>query len=360
METSRERDNREIKKEFRVIKREEEKDKTRHRGSEQQQPEIEPSLSVTLRLSLLSPALYMTRWSKGEQSAALATVTDSTLQELYELNSQYKQKFGFVFLICASGRSTPEILAELKIFFLQMDMKRILKISKLTFLNFASVFSCRLPQVMILKLESMKKLYLHNPYILTLPEVGDGKDEIVPKNINKHVSGTKSYARLAHEEHLKTLVYPTRGQIYVKAHTRKVGKSVPDKVNQVMASLLSIASDSTQTSSSSTDPTTVDPFDYSNDDYSKDARLPAVKASSSATDPTTVGQMKSLLGFMGSIINNLAPNPELSAILKSMNIQMPNTSTGSTSTVKQRSSSESDQMQGLETAFSVSVCMSYF
>ena len=69
---------------------------------------------------------------------------------------------------------------------------------------------------------------------------------------------------------------------------------MPDKVNQVMvratyferckmtflpfliflyvviqASLLSIASDSTQTSSSSTDPTTVDPFDYSNDDYSK-------------------------------------------------------------------------------------------
>ncbi|KAL4585931.1 hypothetical protein LXL04_010558 [Taraxacum kok-saghyz] len=288
METSRERDNQEIKKEFRLIKREEETEKTRHRGSEQQQPEIEP--------------------------------------ELYELNSQYKQKFGFVFLICASGSSTPEILAELKIFFLQMDMKRILKISKLTFLNFDSVFSCRLPQVMILKLESMKKLYLHNPYILTLPEVGDGKDEIVPKNINKHVFGTKSYARLAHEEHLKTLVYPTRGQIYVKAHTLKVGKSVPDKVNQVMASLLSITSDSTQTSSSSTNPTKVDPFDYSNDDYSKDARLPAVKASSSSTDPTT----------------------------------MPNTSTGSTSTVNQRSSSESDQMQGLETAFSGSVCMSCF
>nr|KAJ0213829.1 hypothetical protein LSAT_V11C400213520 [Lactuca sativa] len=34
--------------------------------------------------------------------------------------------------------------------------------------------------------ESLKKLYLHNPYILTLAEVGDGKDEIVPKNV--HVS----------------------------------------------------------------------------------------------------------------------------------------------------------------------------
>ncbi|KAL4555052.1 hypothetical protein LXL04_037663 [Taraxacum kok-saghyz] len=176
------------------------------------------------------------------------------------------------------------------------------------------------------------------------------KSENRKKMEEPHVSGTKSYARLAHEEHLKTLVYPSRGQIYVKAHTRKFGKSVPDKVNQVMASL---ASDS----SSSTHPTTVDPFDYSNDDYSKVkgpekrgyircvGRIPAVKASSSSTDPT-VGQMKTLLGFMGSIINNLAPNPELSSILKSMNIQMPNTSTGSTSTVNQSSSSESDQMQG--------------
>ncbi|XP_058104246.1 uric acid degradation bifunctional protein TTL isoform X2 [Magnolia sinica] len=53
-------------------------------------------------------------WSKGEQSTALATATDSTLQELFEWNALYRQKFGFVFLICASGRSSPEILAELK------------------------------------------------------------------------------------------------------------------------------------------------------------------------------------------------------------------------------------------------------
>nr|KAJ0188517.1 hypothetical protein LSAT_V11C900477240 [Lactuca sativa] len=33
--------------------------------------------------------------------------------------------------------------------------------------------------------ESLKKLYLHNPYILTLAEVGDGKDEIVPKNVQQ-------------------------------------------------------------------------------------------------------------------------------------------------------------------------------
>ncbi|KAL0374172.1 UNVERIFIED_CONTAM: Uric acid degradation bifunctional protein TTL [Sesamum radiatum] len=54
------------------------------------------------------------QWSKGEQSTALATATDSTLEELYEWNARYRQKFGFVFLIFASGRSTPEILAEMK------------------------------------------------------------------------------------------------------------------------------------------------------------------------------------------------------------------------------------------------------
>ncbi|GFP93897.1 uric acid degradation bifunctional protein ttl [Phtheirospermum japonicum] len=54
------------------------------------------------------------QWSKGEQSTALATANDSMLQELYEWNARYRQKFGFVFLIFASGRSSPEILVELK------------------------------------------------------------------------------------------------------------------------------------------------------------------------------------------------------------------------------------------------------
>ncbi|KAE9463008.1 hypothetical protein C3L33_05078, partial [Rhododendron williamsianum] len=53
-------------------------------------------------------------WSKGEQSTALATATDYTMEELADWNSRYQQKFGLVFLIFASGRSTPEILAELK------------------------------------------------------------------------------------------------------------------------------------------------------------------------------------------------------------------------------------------------------
>ncbi|KAL2478266.1 Uric acid degradation bifunctional protein TTL [Forsythia ovata] len=54
------------------------------------------------------------QWSKGEQSTALATATDTTLEELHQWNVRYRQKFGFIFLIFASGRSTPEILAEMK------------------------------------------------------------------------------------------------------------------------------------------------------------------------------------------------------------------------------------------------------
>ncbi|ONK64987.1 uncharacterized protein A4U43_C07F32280 [Asparagus officinalis] len=57
----------------------------------------------------------MPQWNKEEQSTALATATSSTMRELAEWNVRYKEKFGFVFLICASGRGTPEILAELKV-----------------------------------------------------------------------------------------------------------------------------------------------------------------------------------------------------------------------------------------------------
>ncbi|VAH89630.1 uric acid degradation bifunctional protein TTL-like isoform X4 [Triticum dicoccoides] len=56
----------------------------------------------------------VSKWSKEEQSAALSTATDSTAQELSEWNAKYREKFGFVFMICASGRTAPEVLAELK------------------------------------------------------------------------------------------------------------------------------------------------------------------------------------------------------------------------------------------------------
>ncbi|XVF29773.1 hypothetical protein REPUB_Repub16aG0000100 [Reevesia pubescens] len=64
--------------------------------------------------SQISSHTTSAQWSKGEQATALSTVTDSGLQELSDWNARYRQKFGHVFLICASGRSAAEILAELK------------------------------------------------------------------------------------------------------------------------------------------------------------------------------------------------------------------------------------------------------
>nr|XP_018682251.1 PREDICTED: uric acid degradation bifunctional protein TTL-like isoform X1 [Musa acuminata subsp. malaccensis] len=56
------------------------------------------------------------RGSPGDRSRlSFRLPNDSALQELVEWNFRYREKFGFVFLICASGRGTTEILAELKV-----------------------------------------------------------------------------------------------------------------------------------------------------------------------------------------------------------------------------------------------------
>lgn len=50
----------------------------------------------------------------GEQSAALNTAAKNELQELAEWNQKYEERFGHVFLICASGKSCLEVLTALK------------------------------------------------------------------------------------------------------------------------------------------------------------------------------------------------------------------------------------------------------
>ena len=50
------------------------------------------------------------KWSKGEQSKAQKT-DESVLERLREAQDQYFEKFGFIFLICASGLGSQEILA---------------------------------------------------------------------------------------------------------------------------------------------------------------------------------------------------------------------------------------------------------
>jgi allantoicase len=52
------------------------------------------------------------RWSKGEQATAQAA-DSATLLELAGANEKYRAKFGHVFLICAAGKSSTEILKNL-------------------------------------------------------------------------------------------------------------------------------------------------------------------------------------------------------------------------------------------------------
>jgi allantoicase len=52
-------------------------------------------------------------WSKGEQ-AGLAGAAEATAARLRELNERYLAKHGFIFILCASGRSASEVLARLE------------------------------------------------------------------------------------------------------------------------------------------------------------------------------------------------------------------------------------------------------
>ncbi|XP_071726157.1 uncharacterized protein [Rutidosis leptorrhynchoides] len=163
-----------------------------------------------------------------------------------------------------------------------------------------------------------------------------------------HVTGTKSFARLAHEEALKNNgKYPTRGEIYIKSHTRKDGTIVDDKAAEVVASLQALPRDSTNGQES----------DYSNDDYSKVkgpekrgyircvGRMPAVKESrfasssnSSSTDSDDVQQLKTELAHQKNIVSVLVnlfqehiPNANLSGVLSTLNVQIPDTSSSNPS-----------------------------
>jgi allantoicase len=53
------------------------------------------------------------RWSAQEQ-AGVGAAPQRTLERLAELNDAYAQKFGFVYLVCASGRSADDLLALLE------------------------------------------------------------------------------------------------------------------------------------------------------------------------------------------------------------------------------------------------------
>ncbi|MGA2726829.1 MAG: 2-oxo-4-hydroxy-4-carboxy-5-ureidoimidazoline decarboxylase [Terracidiphilus sp.] len=52
-------------------------------------------------------------WSRQEQSAA-ASATERVLSELAEGNALYEERFGFTYIVCATGRSADEMLGILQ------------------------------------------------------------------------------------------------------------------------------------------------------------------------------------------------------------------------------------------------------
>lgn len=52
-------------------------------------------------------------WSEGEQESARESARE-TFDALAEANREYEEKFGFIFIVCASGKSAEEMLALLR------------------------------------------------------------------------------------------------------------------------------------------------------------------------------------------------------------------------------------------------------
>jgi OHCU decarboxylase len=52
-------------------------------------------------------------WSRQEQSG-VANASREAIDELSTLNLSYEQKFGFIFIICATGKTSEEMLAALR------------------------------------------------------------------------------------------------------------------------------------------------------------------------------------------------------------------------------------------------------
>jgi 2-oxo-4-hydroxy-4-carboxy-5-ureidoimidazoline decarboxylase len=52
-------------------------------------------------------------WSTGEQSG-VAAASDDTLNALAEVNTAYEHRFGYIFIVCATGKSADQMLELLR------------------------------------------------------------------------------------------------------------------------------------------------------------------------------------------------------------------------------------------------------
>ncbi|KAL4582556.1 hypothetical protein LXL04_007108 [Taraxacum kok-saghyz] len=96
--------------------------------------------------------------------------------------------------------------------------------------------------------ESTITLWLNNKFLKNKKRTCDIKRMSRLKMQEPHVTGTKSFARLAEEEATKNDdVYPSRGEIFRIPHTRKDGSIVNENVATILSSLKDVPSDSTNT-----------------------------------------------------------------------------------------------------------------
>ncbi len=58
-------------------------------------------------------AIEAQQWSVAEQ-AGVNNSAEQTLDELARLNREYEKKFGYIFIVCASGKTSEEMLAILR------------------------------------------------------------------------------------------------------------------------------------------------------------------------------------------------------------------------------------------------------
>lgn len=61
-------------------------------------------------LESLRTRFATTRHLAGTEQAAVTTASDETLRSLKAMNEAYEQRFGFIFIVCATGKTAEEML----------------------------------------------------------------------------------------------------------------------------------------------------------------------------------------------------------------------------------------------------------
>jgi 2-oxo-4-hydroxy-4-carboxy-5-ureidoimidazoline decarboxylase len=79
-----------------------------------EEPDLIEAISAHPRIGDIN--LLKTKFSEqaNKEQGQVALASDELIAELYNLNQQYFERFGFIFLICASGKSPEYMCRELK------------------------------------------------------------------------------------------------------------------------------------------------------------------------------------------------------------------------------------------------------